>query len=316
MQSRHLLLASASVLALSIASSGGAFADGYAPVGKGMAAPVPMRTISGTVATYYSYSSLDNEDNDVEEHPWYAGGDARVDMPLSDSVSVQIDQYGKYAFDEMTTSENFTGGYLGGLHLNKRHANHYLFGVFGGGGVNAYADTSHDQVRQWLVGVEGQYYHGNTTFYGQVGYYDAEGNDSTSQETMSNAYFLRGVARHYMNGGNTKLEGELGWMSGDTDTGRNQTTDDMDMIAWGIEIEHVIRSWGDDGFLSFYARYQGQDYQTDITGSGRTEHGSAHTVRVGFRMDLNQLNPLTRERTGAAVDLPDMDWFANSALTN
>lgn len=36
---RDLLLASASVLALSIASGGGAFADGYEPAGKGFAAP-------------------------------------------------------------------------------------------------------------------------------------------------------------------------------------------------------------------------------------------------------------------------------------
>lgn len=314
MQSRHLLLASASVLALSIASSGGAFADGYAPVGKGMAAPAPMRTISGTVGIYGSYSSLDNDDNDVEENPWSIGGDARVDIPLSDTVSVQIDQYGEGMLSQQTTSEDYTGGYLAGLHLNTRSPNRYLFGVFGGGGQLGYASTDDDSYTHWLVGVEGQYYHGNTTFYGQVGYADSESNNPTSEEAMSNAYFLRGVVRHYMNGGNTKLEGELGWMSGENDTGLGQTADDVDMIAWGIEIEHVMRSWGNEGFLSFFARYQGQDYDEDITGGG-SDQGNAHTVKVGIRMDLNQLNPFTRERTGAAVDLPDMNrWIGHSRL--
>ena len=103
-------------------------------------------------------------------------------------------------------------------------------------------------------------------------------------------------------------------MSGENDTGLGQTADDVDMIAWGIEIEHVIRSWGNEGFLSFFARYQGQDYDEDITGGG-SDSGNAHTVKVGIRMDLNQLNPFTRERTGAAVDLPDMNrWIGHSRL--
>ena len=294
------LRSGASALALMIGSGIATAADLPAPV-----EPVVEkgRILSGTVGLFGSYSSLDGDSNDIEEHAWGIGGEALVDIPLSDRVSLQLDQYGEFMFSgHMTTSEDYTGGYLTGAHLNTREMNRYLFGIMGGVGGFHYASTTDDAYLQWLIGLEGQYYLGNTTLYGQVGYSDVKSNDSTSQNSLAEAWFLRGVVRHYFNAGDTKLEGELGFARGVNDNTRNNTTDDVDAWSWGGEIEHAFRSYADDGFISGYARYEGYHYDEDISGGG-SDSGSAHIFMIGMKMDFNQSNPLERERYGVAVDL-------------
>ena len=87
------------------------------------------------------------------------------------------------------------------------------------------------------------------------------------------------------------------------------------MWAWGVEFEHVIRSFGDDGFVSGFARYQGQDYEEELAGGG-TDDATVHTFMVGLKFDMNQLNPMSRDRHGAGVDLPSVDWAAASRLVD
>ena len=321
-QGKRILLATASAVVISLGFGGGAMAADLGGPTYKPAMPIPQaRTISGTAGIFGSHSWLDPESCcDVEENPWSVGGEALIDIPLSDRASLQIDQYGEAMLSDQSTSEDYTGGYLAGVHLNTRVRDQYLFGVFGGGGRLHFASTEDDAYNTWLVGVEGQLYRNNTTFYGQVGYTDSDANDfdadNNGHEVMAEAWFLRGVIRHYTNGGNTKLEGELGYASGQNDCScyASDPTDDVDMIAWGVELEHVIRSFGNDGFVSAYARYQGQYYDEDVTG-GTDDDATAHTFMVGIKMDMNQLNPFTRERTGAAVDLPDLNrWIGHSRL--
>lgn len=190
-----------------------------------------------------------------------------------------------------------------------------LFGVFGGGGKVFFANTTDDAYTQWLAGVEGQAYFGNTTLFGQAGYSGVESNDPTSQHLIDEAWFLRGVARHYMNSGDTKLEGEFGWATGVNDNSGDpgDNTDDVDVLWWGAEVEHAVTSFGDDGFVSAFGRYEG--YYVDETSTG--DIGVAHVFMAGVRVDLNQMNPLTRERTGVAVDLPNMTRInGNSKLVD
>ena len=312
------LLATASVVALVVGTTGvGQAADlaGAAPI-----VPQEMtkhRTISGTVGINGAYMDLEqgescDDDDDCgqfEENPWSLGGDARVDIPLTDYVSVQVDQYGEGLFGDFETSENYTGGVLTGAHLIYRDMDRYLVGAFAGVGKVFFASTSDDAYTQWLAGIEGQYYFGNTTLFGQVGYSDVESNDSTDQNLIDEALFLRGVARHYMNGGDTKLEGEFGWATGsqDNDTPPDDLTDSIDAFWWGVEVEHAVASFGDDGFVSIFGRYEGYYYDEEIAEGGESNDTSTnHVFILGARFDLNQMNPYMRERNGVAVNLPNM----------
>ena len=241
------------------------------------------------------------------------GGDARVDIPFSDAVSLQIDQYGEGLFGDLETSENYTGGYLTGAHLTYREMDRYLLGAFAGVGKLHFASTSDDAYTQWLVGVEGQAYFGNTTLFGQGGYSDVDSNDSTSQNSLAEAWFLRGVARHYMNGGDTKLEGEFGWATGVNDNSTDSSTDSVDVYSWAAEIEHAVASFGDDGFVSLFGRYEGYHYHENLDGDD--DQTTNHVFILGARFDLNQMNPLMRERNGVAVNLPNMTRINGLART-
>lgn len=278
--------------------------------------PAQGRTISGTVSLWGAYGDRTNDQGGVGSwvvNPWYLGGDARVDIPISDMFSLQLDQYGQFMTDQGTTSEDFTGGYMTGAHINWRDPERYLFGVFGGVGKIHSASTSDDEYRSWMLGVEGQYHFGNATLYGQAGYLDGDSN-ATSENWITDAYFVRGVARYYFNNGATKLEGELAYASGDQDSHPSDApTVNLDMVAWGAEIEHAFHSFGNDGFISGFARYQGQDY--DEGGVGGND-ATIHTFMVGIKVDLNQPNPMNRDRYGAGVNLPSMDWAASSRLVD
>jgi len=209
-------------------------------------------------------------------------------------------------FGDFNTDENYTGGFLTGAHLTFRETDRYLFGAFAGGGKVFFASTDDDAYTQWLVGVEGQAYFGNMTLFGQAGISGVESNVSTSHNVIDEAFFLRGVARQYMNYGDTKLEGELGWASGVNDNGLpGTTTDDVDVFWWGGEVEHAVTSFGDDSFLSVFGRYDGYYAHETIAGSD-DEMAIAHVFMAGVRIDLNRANPLARERSGVAVDMPNM----------
>ena len=301
------LLATASIIALGVGTAGVAQAadlSGVAPIVP-QELSKPGRTISGTVGIYGAYMDLElaESKSQFEENPWSIGGDAFVDIPLSDYLSLQVDQYGEGLFGSLETGENYTGGVLTGAHLTYRDMDRYLLGAFAGVGKVFFASTSDDAYTQWLAGIEGQYYFGNTTLYGQAGYSDNESNDSTSQELINEAWFLRGVVRHYMNGGDTKLEGEIGWMTGVNDNEPDNTTDDVDAVWWGAEIEHAVASFGDDGFVSVFGRYEGYYFEDDESPS---DEATNHVFILGVRFDLNQMNPYMRERNGVAVNLPNV----------
>ena len=316
------LLATASIIALGFGTAGvGQAADlaGAAPIIP-QEMSKPGRTISGTVGIYGAYMDLEEGGEEeggsrqFEANPWAIGGDARVDIPFNDYVSLQLDQYGEGLFGDLETSENYTGGYLTGAHLTYREMDRYLLGAFAGVGKVHFASTSDDAYTQWLVGVEGQAYFGNTTLFGQGGYSDVDSNDSTSQNSLAEAWFLRGVARHYMNGGDTKLEGELGWAHGVNDNvGGGNGTDSVDAIWWGAEIEHAVWSFGYDGFVSLFGRYEGYYYDEDNQSGG--DETTNHVFILGARFDLNQENPLMRERNGVAVNLPNMTRINGLART-
>lgn len=298
---RKWLVASVSALAIGcITATPTVAADLFDPQ------PAPDRVISGNLEIFGGYSFLNgtavtgSEDSDF---PSFGGG-ASVDVPFNANWSLQLDVDGEVGFPDASDQTSESDGYGGhgtiGAHLNYREMDRYLFGAFAGGGGVGIQDTSGATGTggpYGFVGVEGQMYFGNTTFYAQGGYFDTSIQSNT--DIMEDAWFIRGVLRHYIGGGNTMLQGEIGYADGAM---ANTSDDDVDVVSWGAKLEHLIHSWGNEGFVSAYAEYNGRHF--DEKNCGCNDEYTDHTFMVGVSFDINQQNLLSRERTGVALDLP------------
>ena len=272
--------------------------------------PEPGRVISGNLEIFGGYTFLDgsavtgSEDSDF---PSFGGG-ASVDIPFNENWSLQLDVDGEVGFPDGSDSTSESDGYGGhgtvGAHLNFREVDRYLFGAFGGAGGLSVQDTSGgaagptgEGAAFYFIGVEGQMYFGDTTLYAQGGYLDTDFESNT--DVMEDVWFIRGVLRHYLNAGNTMLQGELGYAEGDM---ANASVADADVVSWGAKLEHVFHSWGNEGFVSAYVEYNGRHFEEN--GSADTDEFTDHTFMVGVSFDINQPNLKSRERTGVALDLP------------
>ncbi len=286
--------------------------------------PGPERTISGNLDVFFGGTWLSEQGARVNgssaDDEWgFIGGAAKVDIPFSDQhFSFQVDLDGEVTFAQgsSTNGANASGNYAGGTqvggHLNYREMDQYLFGVFGGVGVAAIQDSASTGAEgpHYFVGVEGQMYFGDTTAYAQVGYFDSDHQEGT--DVFADAWFIRGVLRHYFNGGHTMLQASLAYADG---SHGGSSVADEEMIEWGFKVEHQLFNWGNDGFMSIYGEYIGRDFdETTPPGFGLDDGHEQHTIMVGVSFNLNQYSLKTRERTGVALDLPDIErWVAGPA---
>ena len=320
---RNWLVCGASALALSCFISAPSIAADFDPV-----PPDPQRSISGTFDLYggWSFDDLDgriNNNSHDSDYP-FLGGAGRVDLPFSENLSLQLDLEGVAAFTDGTEntggpseSDNYAGGAVSAAHLNYREVDRFLIGLFGGAGVAAVNDTASTgkDPGLYFVGVEGQMYFGDLTLYGQVGYMDAE--SDTTQEELTDAFFLRAVGRFYFNGGHTKLEGEFSYANGDQDEGAGGGTDDMEVFGWGGQLTHQFHNWGNDGYIAGFLRYEGRYFDEGETGGGSGNDYDEHTFMVGVSVGLNQVNLKSMERTGVALDLPHFTrWVAGTTAVD
>lgn len=277
--------------------------------------PEPQRTVSGTFDLYGAWAFASSEDpvsDSFDSDYPLIGGAARVDLPWSENMSLQLDLEGVAAFADgsesgggPSESDNYGGAAIAAAHLNYREVDQFLVGLFGGGGLAAVNDTSStgQDPGLYFVGAEGQMYFGDLTGYLQVGYLDSEADDT--QEQLTDAFFIRGVGRFYFNGGHSKLEAEASYAHGDQDEGGGGT-DEVDIFGWAVQVTHQFHNWGNDGFLAGFLRVEGMHIDEDNQVGGPAEGDfDEYVVSVGISIALNQYSVKTSERTGVALDLPN-----------
>lgn len=211
-------------------------------------------------------------------------GQARAGMVLGGGYVLQGDVFGEYTGTGMGGS--FASGYGGALHLAWRNSKH-AFGVFGGALEADYDDGSSDTSVRGFVGVEGQWFTSNRTFYLQGGWFGGRG--GSEGDALTDAAFARGVVRHFFDP-NTKLEAELSGAYGQVDGS------DTRVIGWGLKLEKQFAS-----HLSASIGYSGNDYYQ----YGDENHGVYdHVVRAGLKVHFSPGTLLSRDRTGAGFDTP------------
>jgi hypothetical protein len=283
--------------------------------------PAPMfeRGLTATLGFYGGFSSLGN-DQDISlggsqsEDSGYPtlGGSAKVDIPFNTNTSLQLDLDGvsNWAMDgqdsSSSQSDNFAGGSVVGAHLNYREIDRFLIGIVGAAGVTHISDTSStgESLPTYFIGIEGQWYFNNITLYGQVGYLDSNYTNSSSNEGLSDAFLGRLVLRGYFNGGRTLAQISGLYADGEQDEGGG-SPNDLTVWGWGAKLQHQFANWGNTGFASVFVEYRGRRFIEKNT--YQSPKYTDNTFLVGFALNLNQQTLQATERTGVALDLPDIN---------
>lgn len=241
----------------------------------------------------YDYNPADNDYTS-------AFGGARVNLPYTDTVNLQLDALGRASLDDSQyDGDGSSTGNVGvGAHVHYRDAQG-LLGIFAATG-RVY-DAYYPSAPFFLAGFEGQYYLTNWTFYAQGGYADSQ------DPMLEEAAFLRGVATYYYTR-RLKFSAELGYYDGETFANGGETGIDARVLGWGLAAEYMF---GTRIPASVFLKYNAHETTWDNGGSDDTLE--ANTVSLGFRFLFGGDDLQTADRDGASVDLPDLDVFRGPA---
>ncbi len=231
------------------------------------------------------------------------GGNARFSLPIGSTFSIQLDGYG-----EITTnggdSDNFDNTLTGAGHVSWRDPHTGLFGIFGGGGHH---ESENDNGVHYFVGLEGQVYYGNWTFYGQGGYLDAESSQGTADDAFHDAFFARGVVRYFPNA-DSRIQGELSFAHGEQDSDDQS----QNIVGWGLRYDRGIANIFPSSPASVFVGYRGSYFDNGSGGDAGSFHD--HTFMAGLRIPFGGggADMLTSDRSGATLDIPDVGRWAAS----
>ena len=236
------------------------------------------------------------------------GGGLLAGIPIGDAGLLQLELDGEGTFyDDDLDEDTYEGSVTGGGHAAWT-SGAYLVGAFGGGG-RTYATS--DEGNHYLGGLEGKVNFANASLALQGGYI---GSDTEEQEFFDETWFARGIGQVFFNGGRTMLQGELVYGQGtqDIDTGDG---DDLDIYAWGLELEHAPDINIGAGALSVFAAYEGLHLVEDSS-LPEDDKLTDHTVRVGLKFRFGAATPWDRERA-TAPDLPNVGrWLGSTAAVD
>lgn len=284
MKSRIFILAGS----LLVGTAGAFAAD--APVKLPVKTAMTVPPTSGFASLYFGGSwSSQTEGGMQHDTGLVVGGDARMNWWLSPSSSVQLDIEGEYAGnvkDCCATNYRWYGAM--DVHFAVRDPSSHAYALMLGLVAANNLDDG-NRASYGLIGVEGQRYIGNTTYYGQVGYLHLFNGDEDAERTG----FVRGVLRHFTDP-NTKLAAELGYARGRL---HDNTDNKISFLTWGASAEQKMLGSPASVFLAYTgARVKSTNNPED--------RAIDHTVMVGFRVYSNQATLLSNDRTGATFDKP------------
>ena len=260
-------------------------------------APTFNHTLSGYLSLYAGWASWNQNDLSLHGSFGVLGGDARLNTWLHPNLSMQADIEGEattngFASCCSSTDHRIAGD--GGLHLSWRDPNKGLVGVFGGVfGSSEFWYSNIDpggSVWQGFGGVEGQYYLGKATLYGQAGWTGVIGNTSYG----INEWFLRAVGRYFLTP-DDKFQAEFGY--GDGTYSGAADGDISRTLNWGALYEHKFANVPISGFGE-YAGFSNSNETNHYTSS------TEHQFMVGLRFMIDQPTLLAQDREGATLDMP------------
>ncbi len=256
-----------------------------------------------------------------DDRRWIFNGAMRANWWIAPAMSAQFDVWGggdTFARGKDAFGGSVTAGTIGnanlGLHVSYRMPEQYLIGVFGavgGIGSNNNCCLGGAAFTHGTLGLEGQWYSGPITLYGQGGVQTNLSNSNGGGNYT--AWFLRGEARYYIDA-NLRVSAWGMYGEGRTDQGYDffptafidWPAFNMKHASAGVGVEKKL-----DGLpLSLFARYRyawtefnAFDPDGDFSVGG---HTSDNQITVGFRLYLNENTLRYNDRMGTTLDIKDV----------
>jgi hypothetical protein len=230
------------------------------------------------------------------------GGHAALNAWLSDDMSVQFDLAGEGTgpIERYLAGADYKDGRTGalaGAHVSWRNPQSYLFGAFAG--LSAQSNLDYEGTMSHAVfGVEGQYYCGSLTLYGQAGYigllYDA------GEYEPKSIWFLRGVARYFVDAAD-KLQADVSY--GDTDEIVLRPKNTSEFWNASASWEHRF----DGSPFSLTLAYSGMWAEADNHFDPFRSTAQENIVTLGVSLHLGDGSLKEADRNGATLDLPNFN---------
>lgn len=240
----------------------------------------------------YDFGGQGGFDNDFSS----ITGMARVNLPYSDRINLQLDLFGDGSLDSGIFSGKGSGyGNFGaGAHINWRDPAQGLLGIFAATGRlwDVFPTNNSPAV---MAGLEGQYYCGQWSFYGQAGYMDSDG------FFMENAGFLRGLASYYATP-KLKIRGGLAYIDGEAQFGPGT----VNATAWAWEAGGEY--WfGRTMPIAVTLKYQGRDTEEHVSPFNPSLNTSEVTLGLTFLFGGDSIEDA--DKNGNSTEIPNFDWF-------
>jgi len=304
MSALKTVLATGSVSVVALLATG-ALAGGMDYEGEGSlkdVAPAPPGIIYSAVidaAGGFEVADGEDVDGDLDDDNYpLIEGDARVNVPISHDISVQVDLGGFSTFtDREEGDDQLQTYYYTGAHLAYRDPTRYALGAFGLVGSSNGGEEENATIG--LFGLEAQKYWDNITLYGQGGVFYAD--DEDEDDVMTNAWFVRGVVRKFIDP-NSYVAADLSYAEGEENDGPGGgNVDDLSAVSWGLKYERMKT----DMPIAWFVEYKGNHIAEDQPGSGDDEL-TTHAGMVGLRFQFGATSAIENDRRGATFDMPDV----------
>lgn len=228
-------------------------------------------------------------------------GEGRVNIPYSDTINVQLDIDGRASLD---TDSFFFGKaavpaqhFAIGGHINYRD-DQGMLGVFAATGRvqdnGSFFGVNGAAV--FVAGIEGQYYGGNWTLGGQLGYMD-----SGTSLLLTNAGYARVSGTYYLSKA-LKLTGDVAYIDGEQSF---FGTIDASQWAWGLGAHYWF---GKSVPVSGFVEYRGRSAEVSF---GPIEPSlDQNSINLGLTFHFGGADGFQdADRNGASGNLPDFDWY-------
>ncbi len=263
--------------------------------------PMAAGTFVAEVSLYGGLSMLDTGGDEDDSNEFTFGGGVKLGFNASENIGAQVDflYEGTSAYDDTSFSDEGRENMSAAVHLFYRNSD-YAAGVFGG--MDQYGVVDEGEHRRANIGVEGQYFLGNTTLYAQAGrnfMTESEGDDHGEPVDF---WFGRFVVRQFITP-NDKIEAEFAYFkASDVETGNQGPVAEMD---WGLSYEHRFAGMPVGGFVKYVGyRYDDQSHSSAIF--------MENIALIGLTVYFNQTDLKTADRRGTSFDTHmwrGMNWL-------
>jgi hypothetical protein len=236
----------------------------------------------------HSWLDGDAVDSSEADSLLSGGAELQLGMDLTPDYFAQVDLFGE--FTDANNNSSYDNGLGLAAHVMRRNDTFGL-GLFGGLLRTVQDDDRTDTSERYFGGLEGQLYQANTTYFGQVGYFDgSSGDDDDGLDSVREAGFVRVGVQHFFSE-TLMLEAELAAAAGEMDS----DSDDADILTWGLKLEKQLN----DRF-SAELGYAGAEYDQGDENDTVTEHIAY--VGLTYFFDAGSLKQ--RNRTSTSLDTP------------